>query len=168
MRESLFAVLDNAKDAGNGVGAGSAGGGGLFQKSFLDLFSGSGIIALEAFSRGASPVEAVENDAGKRAVLLANAALAGNALRCRFIPVERYVSRAKERSFDYIFCDPPFPYRYKRELISAIAASPLMRAESRLIIHYPRGDECGGSYDSLRLLERKSYGRSTVDFLQKL
>ena len=45
MRESLFAIL-----------------GDLSGKSFLDLFSGSGTIAIEAVSRGASHVELVEKD----------------------------------------------------------------------------------------------------------
>jgi 16S rRNA (guanine(966)-N(2))-methyltransferase RsmD len=55
MRESIFAVL-----------------GDLSGLSFLDIFSGSGIIALEAASRGAGPVEAVEMDPHKRKTLIKN------------------------------------------------------------------------------------------------
>ena len=45
MRESVFSIL-----------------GDLSGKSFLDLFSGSGTIAIEAVSRGASQVELCEKD----------------------------------------------------------------------------------------------------------
>ena len=52
MRESVFAIL-----------------GDLTGVSFLDIFSGSGIIALEAASRGATYIEAVEMDQIKRKTL---------------------------------------------------------------------------------------------------
>ena len=49
MRESLFSIL-----------------GPLDGTSFLDLFSGSGCVAIEAASRGASPIHLVEGDRGKK------------------------------------------------------------------------------------------------------
>ncbi len=52
MRESIFSILGNIDD-----------------KSFLDLFSGSGIIGIEAASRGASPVYFVEKDKIKKKVI---------------------------------------------------------------------------------------------------
>ena len=58
MRESLFAIL-----------------GDLGGKSFLDLFTGSGMCGLEAYSRGAYPVVLVEKDKDKFPILLKNAAL---------------------------------------------------------------------------------------------
>src|SRR5215469_6325721 len=95
MRESVFACL-----------------GDLSGKSFLDLFSGSGIIALEAASRGAAYIEAVESDPLKRKILLENVSISPVRINCRFISCELYVLRAK-RQFDFIFLDPPFPYQYK-------------------------------------------------------
>ncbi|GAB1481248.1 hypothetical protein MASR2M78_00630 [Treponema sp.] len=106
MRESVFAVL-----------------GDLTGKSFLDVFTGSGIIALEASSRGAAPVEAIEMDPLKRATLLKNVSIAPIRINCHFIAAELYIKRAK-KSFDLIFCDPPFPYAYKKELLERIEASP--------------------------------------------
>ena len=45
MRESLFSIL-----------------GDLTGKSFLDMFAGSGILSLEAASRGATKIDLVEKD----------------------------------------------------------------------------------------------------------
>jgi 16S rRNA (guanine(966)-N(2))-methyltransferase RsmD len=160
MRESVFAVL-----------------GDLTGLSFLDLFSGSGIIALEAASRGASPVEAVEMDRLKSKTLLKNVSMAPVRINCRFIAVELYIKRAK-KSFNIIFCDPPFPYRYKRELAAAIASSPLMVPGSRFLIHRPRekasapGDWARPApaeeiIPNLTLKDRREYGRSVVDFFEK-
>ncbi|MDR2553423.1 MAG: RsmD family RNA methyltransferase [Treponema sp.] len=150
MRESVFAAL-----------------GDLSSSSFLDLFSGSGIIALEAASRGACPVEAVESDRKKRGILLANASIAPERINCRFMTVELYVRRAR-RSFDRIFCDPPFSYRYKTELLRAIASSPLMSASTLLLIHRPRAEQISPrSGDTLVLRETRLYGASAVDFLRR-
>jgi 16S rRNA (guanine(966)-N(2))-methyltransferase RsmD len=157
MRESVFAVL-----------------GDLSGLSFLDLFSGSGVIALEAASRGAGRIEAVEADPLKRKTLLSNAALALSLvpplrIQCHFIAVELYVKRAKEQ-FDYIFCDPPFPYQYKAELLRNIAASPLCGEESCVLLHRPReeGEKIRNEMGpGLVLKESRRYGRSEVDFFKK-
>ncbi|MDR2784586.1 MAG: RsmD family RNA methyltransferase [Treponema sp.] len=151
MRESIFAVLGDL--------------GGL---SFLDIFSGSGIIALEAASRGAGPVEAVEMDPQKRKTLIKNVSLAPVRIECHFIAAELFIMRAKKR-FDLIFCDPPFPYRYKWELLQSIASSALTGPGSRLLLHRPREDsqrdliERGGP-ERIVHTGAKVYGRSVVDF----
>jgi len=148
MRESVFAAL-----------------GDLSGISFLDLFSGSGIIALEAASRGASYIEAIEFDSLKRKILLENMKISPIRINCRFISAELYVKRAK-RSFDIIFCDPPFPYKYKWELVQSIAASPLMKNDSLLLLHRPREDVCTVSLNNLTLEDSREYGRSLVNFFK--
>ncbi|MDR2305536.1 MAG: RsmD family RNA methyltransferase [Treponema sp.] len=148
MRESVFAIL-----------------GDLAGLSFLDLFSGTGIIALEAASRGAGPIETVEADPGKRSILIKNISIAPVRIQCHFMAAELYVKRAK-KTFDVIFCDPPFRYGYKWELIGNIAASPLVNRETRLLIHHPREDRHEEEIPSLSLKDRREYGRSVVDFYQ--
>lgn len=149
MRESVFAIL-----------------GDLTQISFLDLFSGSGVIALEAASRGAGPIEAVEMDPLKRKILLKNISIAPVRITCRFMAVELYIKRAK-KPFDIVFCDPPFPYKYKGDLIRAIAGSPLLPGGSRLLVHRPREELWKDIPEHLILENSKTYGRSIVDFFKK-
>jgi 16S rRNA (guanine(966)-N(2))-methyltransferase RsmD len=150
MRESVFGVL-----------------GDISGLSFLDMFSGSGVIALEAASRGAAELEAVEQDPQKRKNLLKNVSLSPVRIKCRFMAAELYVKRAK-RSFDLIFCDPPFPYQFKWELIRAIAASPLVKEGSRILLHRPREDFYENPPPFLVKTDSRSYGRSVVDFFQGL
>jgi 16S rRNA (guanine(966)-N(2))-methyltransferase RsmD len=158
MRESVFAVL-----------------GDLSGLSFLDLFSGSGIIALEAASRGASPVEAVESDRNKAKTLLANVSISPVPVRCRFMSVELYVKRAKTK-FNIIFCDPPFPYRYKSQLVLSIASSLMyhddgkpgnLAEKSVLIVHHPNSEHLELSNETLSVTDTRRYGNSTVDFIRK-
>jgi 16S rRNA (guanine(966)-N(2))-methyltransferase RsmD len=148
MRESVFASL-----------------GDISGQSFLDIFSGSGIIALEAASRGANPIEAVENDPLKRKTLLKNVALSPLRIQCRFISAELYVQRAKNH-FDYIFLDPPFPYQYKWDLVARIAASSLVLSNTTILLHRPRQDYQKEEIPLLTRHDSREYGRSVVDFFR--
>ena len=151
MRESVFAVL-----------------GDLTGLSFLDLFSGSGIIALEAASRGAECVEAVESDPRKRNTLLENAQLSPQRINCRFMPVELYIKRYK-KAFDVIFCDPPFPYQFKAELVRAICDSSLVKDNTLILLHHPQDEDMTANerldlWPSLSDEDCRKYGRSVVNF----
>jgi len=150
MRESVFACL-----------------GDLSEKSFLDIFSGSGIIALEAASRGASRIEAVENDPLKRKTLLENVSISPVRIQCRFISAELYVQRGKS-PFNFIFLDPPFPYQYKWDLVSRIASSSLVSLGSVVLMHRPRQDFQKEDIETLERTDSREYGRSVVDFFLKI
>lgn len=146
MRESLFSIL-----------------GALDGRSFLDLFSGSGVIGLEAASRGASPVECVERDRGKRALLIRNVSMASERIEVHCVPVERFVARA-ERRYDIIFADPPFPYAFKSELVAAIAEKRLLQPGGTLLLHFPAEEEPVKEAGGLSAVDEREYGRSRVRF----
>ena len=152
MRESVFACL-----------------GDLSGMSFLDIFTGSGIIALEAASRGAVSITAVENDKVKRKTLLENVSISPVRINCRFMPAELYIKRStsagNEKSpFNIIFLDPPFPYQFKWELIANIALSRLVRNDTKILIHRPRSDYLKQNIPNLEKTDSREYGRSIVDF----
>ena len=160
MRESVFACL-----------------GDISGSSFLDIFSGSGIIALEAASRQAVHVEAVESDPAKRKTLLKNVSISPVRIHCHFMNAELYVKRAKglrlketgleePKGFDFIFLDPPFSYQYKRELLSRIAASKLVSNESLILLHRPGQEQINEPVEGLKLKDSREYGRSVVDFFK--
>jgi len=150
MRESVFSIL-----------------GPMEGLSFLDLFSGSGVIALEAWSRGARPIRCVEKDHGKREVIRKNLELATEAATVSIMPVERFVMAWKE-AFNLIFLDPPFDYPFKGQLLERVADSRLPAAFCKVIIHYPQEDRLRelveGKKRRLVLDDRREYGRSIVHF----
>lgn len=150
MRESVFAIL-----------------GDLDGKSWLDLFSGSGTIAIEAVSRGASNVELCEKDRLKIKTVLENVSLTekemGVKIRCHFMAVELFVKRCKSR-FDYIFLDPPFPYKFHEQLVAQCAERSLLADDGTLMVHRPSERAMPERIASLSLSDRRNYGRSIVDF----
>ncbi len=149
MRESLFAIL-----------------GDLAGKSFLDLFSGSGVCALEASSRGAHPVYLVEKDPVKVETIFRNIAMAPNRIECKFQPVELFLKRARTE-FDILYMDPPFPYKYHRELIEAAGNGRVCAMGGMAIIHRPRELDMPVSIGIMHKTDQREYGRSIIDFYTK-
>jgi len=149
MRESVFAIL-----------------GDLTGLSFLDLFAGSGIIALEAASRGASPVACVEKDPAKFPLLLRNVSIAEERIECKSMPAERFLLRNRV-PYSIVFCDPPFPYRYRLDLLRSLAEGPTSAAGGLVVIHYPAEDPLPESCGSLSAEDERAYGRSRVRFYRK-
>ena len=151
MRESVFAVL-----------------GDLSGLSFLDLFSGSGIVALEAASRGASHIEAVESDKYKLKKLIGNCSVSPVHIQCHLMPVELFINRAS-RAYNFIFCDPPFAYKYKNDLIVRITTSCLMTGNSLLLLHRQKKETAALHAKQLffELQDSRIFGNSVVDFYKK-
>jgi len=149
MRESLFAIL-----------------GDLTGKSFLDMFSGSGICALEASSRGADPVFLVEKDTLKIDTVLKNVSIAPNRIECKFMSVELFLKRTKE-NFDIIYLDPPFPYRFHASLIEMAGDLPVLKSGGQAIIHRPKEREMPDVIGNMTRTDQRLYGRSIVDFYTK-
>jgi 16S rRNA (guanine966-N2)-methyltransferase len=148
MRESLFAIL-----------------GDLEGLSFLDLYAGSGIVGIEAASRGAAEVVFVEKDPRKKGSLKKNVAFLTQALELCFMPVERYV-RSARRSFNLIFLDPPYNQPGTLEVLRIIAARRLLEPGGTLVIHTPREEPAPDQIGQLALSDRRTYGRAVLSFYQ--
>ncbi len=115
VREAAFALLaDWAGTAGSPAGRELAG------LSFLDLYAGSGAVALEAASRGASPVWAVERDRGTAQVAQRNVGLSGLPVRVVTRPVAGFLA-GEPRPFDIVWADPPYDLA-EADLAAVLAA----------------------------------------------
>jgi 16S rRNA (guanine966-N2)-methyltransferase len=146
MRESMFAILGNIE--------------GL---SFLDLFSGSGIIGIEAASRGAAPLVLVEKDRKKTVVLKKNISIIEQDCKLFIRPAESFI-RGSSTSFDIIFLDPPFNYPDKQKLLVLVAKSNLLNHSSRVLLHHPVQEEIGEVGEKLIIEKKKLYGQSELLF----
>ena len=157
MRESLFSILVSAF-------------GSLEGRKVLDLFSGSGSMAIEGLSRGARYAVLVERDRGKSAVIRKNLSYVEDE-RWKLVlsPVERYLKQAPSSDsagFDIVFVDPPFRYPKKVQLLSRIASSGLAGVNSRVVIHFPKEDALDEEIAGLTRVDHRAYGRSIVHIYQ--
>ncbi len=151
MRESMFAILGDMSGC-----------------SFLDLFAGSGIMALEAASRGATKLYLVEKDKKKSQTLYANMKIAHNAqVHICMMDVQRFI-RALPCPFDFIHLDPPFPFPQKELLLETLAKDELLSKETMITIHYPKEDNLNEKIGTLQRCDLRQYGRSFLGFYCKI
>ncbi len=74
---------------------------------FLDLYSGSGAVALEAVSRGAERVVAVEKDAQASQLIMQSSRSLGLPMEVRTSSAARFAEEAGDK-FDVVYVDPPY------------------------------------------------------------
>lgn len=112
LRETVFNILQNHIEG----------------STFLDLFSGSGLMGFEALSRGAKSASFVENNVQSIQCIKSNAEqlkLAGNFQLIRS-DVIAYLERCSKqgKQFDIIYADPPYEtmaeYQGKPHLLSLL------------------------------------------------
>lgn len=101
--------------------------------SMLDLFGGTGLMAIEAASRGAAPVTVVDRNAGALACIRANVAAVGAPVR-----VLQGDATSAGPSADLVYLDPPFkePIRPWLERAAALSLRVIV-AEARAPVDWP-------------------------------
>ena len=151
MRESLFSIL-----------------GSLEGDTFLDLFSGSGCVAIEAASRGAKRVHLVELDKGKKSVIDKNLSFVEEENKLFLMDVYRYIATCVTK-YDVIYADPPFNMENKVNIAVKVSECRLLKDKGLFIVHYPEEDDklWPEEIGDLKEIDFRRYGRSHVKFYQK-
>ncbi len=146
----------------------------IIDKNFVEVFSGSGSIGLEALSRGAGECYFIEYNKVAYRVLQENIKRL-NPTKChhffgdsfeKFDTVLAMVERGDEKN--YFYFDPPFSTRdgmddvYDKtiELIKKIDASKCMMVIVEHMTQLDMPKEIG----ELKLVKRKKFGRSTMTY----
>jgi 16S rRNA (guanine(966)-N(2))-methyltransferase RsmD len=102
----------------------------LAEKSFLDLFAGSGQMGLEALSRGAKSATFVDASEDSIKIIRKNVEKTGMNLQSKVIRSEygEFIKSAGKRGmkFDFIFADPPYEKDLTPELIKRLVKAELV------------------------------------------
>ena len=141
--------------------------GSLRENSFLDLFSGSGQIAIEAFKKGASPVYSVESER-KRAAEIAKQAPDG--VECLCMDARRAVGRFAKNGekFDIIFADPPYELGWGKEFPALIDQNDAILSEGGVAIFEHSDRESILELDPQKWeREDRSYGGTVLTFYRR-
>jgi pantetheine-phosphate adenylyltransferase len=142
----------------------------------LDLFAGTGALGLEALSRGAAQVVAVDSAPAALRALADNARSLGvgpELIRLRLdlfqAPARVLVALgARSRApFSLVFADPPYrELALLMPLLSALAASELCAREALFVVEHARGAtlaECAGLVE----LAGYDYGDTAITLLAR-
>jgi 16S rRNA (guanine966-N2)-methyltransferase len=127
----------------------------------LDLYAGSGALALEALSRGCARATCVESDRRAAEAIERNAAACGFAdrLEVRREEVERALGRLPGAAFDLVFVDPP----YALGPAAALAAlARVVRPGGRVVAEHAARALPADRHGALALADRRAWGQTGV------
>jgi 16S rRNA (guanine966-N2)-methyltransferase len=146
VREALFSILGPAVRDG----------------SFLDLFAGSGAVGLEAASRGAARVVAVDRDPGVLRDLRRTIGSLGLRVAVVRLELPRQLRRLETRGFDWVFADPPYAFDAYPALLAAIPS--LLAAGGLAVVEHDARKELPASAPGLERDAVRRYGETALSF----
>jgi 16S rRNA (guanine966-N2)-methyltransferase len=150
VRESLFARLGDVQG-----------------QNVLDLFAGTGALALEALSRGARHAVLVDHSARSLDVVRANLESLGLVGRARVVRGDavRAVARlAADGPFDLVFLDPPYGSEALVPSLEALVSAGVLSHDATLVVESPKGHALAPVL-GLAVVDERGYGDTCLTWL---
>ncbi len=135
----------------------------------LDLFSGTGNLALECISRGADWVDLVENNANSLAVIRKNLNALGvsDGFEIHRTDAFAFIRSYNGPLYDLVLADPPFTEKYAHDLATVIGVSRLMHPGAVLVIEASSKERMDEHYAGLIRLDQRKFGDKHLNFFEK-
>ncbi|HPN89128.1 MAG TPA: 16S rRNA (guanine(966)-N(2))-methyltransferase RsmD [Candidatus Omnitrophota bacterium] len=142
--------------------------------TFLDLFSGSGAIGIEAISRGAQKTVFVEKDIRNFDVLQQNIKLLPIEMEEQgllpyvlfntdaFMAIKMFAHKSEK--FDIIFFDPPYGDAFGKKLLKTIEAYDILHPNSVIVAEHLRREILPDKEGRIYLFKQKKYGNTVLSF----
>lgn len=142
------------------------------ESTFLDLFSGSGAIGLEAVSRGAK--KAILCDNSKEAINIIKKNIDKTHLQEQVelyqLPFERLLNDKIREKIDIIYIDPPYKTDFVYNAIKIILNKNLIDQDSIVIIETDEEERIIKQMETLNIeiVNQRKYGRAHLIFVKKI
>lgn len=132
---------------------------------FLDLFAGSGAIAIEAISRGAARAVLVENNREALAAIERNLATTGFSERADLRRLNLPEGLAKVGGvYDFVFIDPPYEFDRHAELLTQLQDGRMLEPDAWVIVEHRTQDGMPEQVGALARGRVKIYGQTALTF----
>lgn len=131
---------------------------------FLDICAGTGLVGIEALSRGAGSLISVEeNRALAKAVeaSLKKLNLDGEVICGDF---RRVLPVLEPKSFDIIFADPPYKSPHIKDIPLSVEKFDLLADGGVLVIEHLKGYQFSQECTVLALRSTRNYGQTCLSF----
>lgn len=138
----------------------------IIDKKVLDLFSGSGAMAIEALSRGAESATLVDSSPKAVEVIKKNlefTRLSANIV-CR--SAEKFLMSCNEK-FDIIFIDPPYFSSHITDCLKIISERDILNSGGLIIAESDKKEVFPPEISGFLLKDERFYGRVAVRFYGK-
>ena len=155
IKETLFNMLGNN----------------IYETRFLDLFSGSGGIGIEALSRGATEAVFVENNSKAAMCIKENLQKTKLEADAKVMVSDVFAAidtlHRENKPFDYIFMDPPYNMELERRVLEKLKGTSLVDEYTTIIVE--ASTETGFGYleeMGYKVIKRKEYKTNVHMFIE--
>jgi 16S rRNA (guanine966-N2)-methyltransferase len=154
LREALFNLL-----------------GPLTEKTFLDIFAGSGSVGIEAASRDAKEIILVEKNKAIASVAKKNISVCGLEKECRLM-VADFTAAIRDLfnnkyQFDVVFADPPYAKGLVGQTIKLLKENPIFTKEAIVVIQHSTREDFSSYFDDKVILkDQRRYGDNSLTFIK--
>ncbi|WP_159641510.1 16S rRNA (guanine(966)-N(2))-methyltransferase RsmD [Erysipelothrix anatis] len=135
--------------------------------TFLDVFGGSGAMALEAISRGMHAATIIEKDSRALKVIQDNVMTLNVTQQ---VTVQKgdalTVTKRLSGTFDVIFMDPPYAYTELPSVFLNLIEGNLLHTDSIVIVEMDSRADLSNQIGDWHCYDTKSYGISKVKFYE--
>lgn len=142
----------------------------VYEAKVLDLFAGSGALAIEALSRGASYATLCDKCGKAIGIINKNVEKAHLQNKCTVIhkDYEKAIEMLNESKFDIIFIDPPYAQNIAVKAVEKIIEANLLAEDGIIIIETDDAKREEEQLKSVKIdvYDIRSYGRVKLIFLR--
>ena len=125
-------------------------------KSFLDVFGGSGIMGLEALSRGFNKVKIFELNKKSAEIIKKNYASLGLKPDLMIGDSIKLLKKTDE-TFDVVYIDPPYKSGIYNEVLSLVKGNIIIVEHSEEV-----------DFTGYEIIKQRIYGNSTISYITKV
>lgn len=144
----------------------------VVDSNFLDLFSGTGGMAIEALSRGAYQAVLVEKNAKTATVIRENLKLTKLSVNAEVIVKDTYAAikmlAEQHRKFDIIYIDPPYFEDYYQRVLVAISQYQLLTSDGIVVVESSNKVTLVDAVETLSMMRKQKYGDTIIYFYQSI
>ena len=133
-------------------------------RSFLDMFAGSGIMGLEAISRGFSSCCAIEKDKKTLFNIKSNYELLGVKHDLILGDSIKKIGSIRKK-FDVVYIDPPYREGLYNPALAALLENDLLNDGAVIIVEYPEDEKI--DFSGFEVLKQKKYSDKVISYLTK-
>ena len=142
----------------------------LYGCRFLDVFSGTGSISLEAVSRGAEEAVLLEKVADALKVIQENITACGQQQRCKLLRGDSLASLdalgRQNKQFDLIYVDPPYQSELYEMVLQKIAAKELLASHGMILLECAKNASLSVENSIFFIYKEKVYGDTRIVYLK--
>jgi 16S rRNA (guanine(966)-N(2))-methyltransferase RsmD len=148
-KEALFNILENR--------------GLVSDLNILDIFAGTGSIAYEFISRGATRVTCVDKQMSCIKFIINTAKKLDMNIKTFRTNAFKYIEKSEKNNFDIVFADPPYDLSNIEDLPELIFKSEILKKNGLLIVEHSRNTNF---QETTNFIEQRTYSNVNFSFFK--